>query len=498
MNGMSNPTFYDYTGHHPHVYPGFPALQLGWSNTSNRFGPQVNQHSAESRVVHKEPQLFSRISTGRSSEDGGHINEQAIDLLSQIDRSVVDVHGRELPESSRLVVDEDRLLLTDYFFFLMKQLRLVRFTESDRRTRGGKRENIKVGYGGLECVHCAIEGKNARKFFWSDVDRLANSFAEIPAHVIKCRRCPEDIKDALLELKKTHKEQMSRLPRGSQKVFFRRMWRRLHDDDPKAIELNRNALPGSQNSSIKGNQTTLTVNVSSKNDSPDKTESSSDESVLPIVRPGPEAVTALKQASNQEGPRSPSSRVLLAMPEDKEWLSDTDCFIRRQIEVFSASKDDVKVATKERKFHVKEGQVGIRCVHCAIAGAACMSAVAYPSAMNGIYESVREFQRLHLENCKNLPCSVKTELSKMQGAASLSSVLRTYYVLSAHALGLQDTPEGIRTGGKVTPIGSFSTVAFSEKNLRPDDLLGMDTDATKRTFEQISQGSSKKPRSNEK
>lgn len=476
LHGTPFHNYSDYPNHHTNAFSGFQTLQSGLEDApSNRFGPQRAQLMAESRVVRKEPQIMSRIAAGRNSESSGDINEHAIELLSQIDRSVLDVHGNELPESSRLVVDEDRLLLTDYFFFLMKQLRLVRFTESDRRTRGGKRENIKVGYGGLECVHCAIDAKNARKFFWSDVDRLANSFAEIPAHVIKCRRCPENIKDALLELKKSHKEQMSRLPRGSQKVFFRRMWRRLHDDDPKApTESNENHSPGSaRNFSERGNKANLTVSVSLKEESPDRTASSSDESTLPLVRPGPEAATALRQASIQDGPPSPSSRVLLAMPEDKEWLSDTDCFVRRQIEVFSASKDDVEVATKERKY-INLGQVGIRCVHCAIAGTACMSAVAYPSSMNGIYEAVREFQRLHLANCQHLPIAVKTELCKMQGAASLSSVLRTYYVLSAHAIGLRDTPEGIRTGGKVTPIGSFSAVAFSEKNLPTDKLVAMD------------------------
>ncbi|GAX10722.1 hypothetical protein FisN_14Lh238 [Fistulifera solaris] len=500
MHGMPVPTYYDHTGHLLHPYAGFSNLQLGWGNVSpNRFGPQGNQPiMAETRVVLDEPQRVSRSLTGRNVEGSGNVNESAIDLLSQIDRSLVDVHGRELPESARLVVDEDRLLLTDYFFFLMKQLRLVRFTESDRRTRGGKRENIKVGYGGLECVHCAVEGKNSRKFFWSDVDRLANSFAEIPAHVIKCRRCPENIKNALLELKGNHKEQMSRLPRGSQKVFFRRMWRRLHDDDTKLMDANRKALSGPLNAFAKSNAATLTVNVSPAKESPDKSNSSSDESILPLVRPGAEAGRLLKQAATQEGPPSPSSRVLLAMPEDKEWLSDTDCFIRRQIEVFAASTEDVKVATKERKYHIKEGQVGIRCVHCAIAGAACMSAVAYPSNMSSIYESVREFQRMHLDNCKNLPDSVKTELSKMQGAASLSSVLRTYYVLSAHSLGLQDTPEGIRTGGKITPLGSFGAVAFSEKNLRPENLLAMDKNETKRTFDNISpQSLSKKARRDE-
>merc|ERR1712151_867664 len=71
---------------------------------------------------------------------------------------------------------------------------------------------------------------SSRKFFWSNVDRLANSFAEIPGHLLKCKNCPDRIKNSLHVLKSKHPEQMAKLPRGSQKVFFRRMWRRVHMD----------------------------------------------------------------------------------------------------------------------------------------------------------------------------------------------------------------------------------------------------------------------------
>ena len=81
-------------------------------------------------------------------------------------------------------------------------------------------------------LYRGIEAPSARKFFWSTVDRLSNSFAdEIPSHVLKCRHCPAEIKDALLVLKEEHSDQMQMLPRGSQKVFLRRVWRRLHYGD---------------------------------------------------------------------------------------------------------------------------------------------------------------------------------------------------------------------------------------------------------------------------
>jgi hypothetical protein len=66
---------------------------------------------------------------------------------------------------------------------------------------------------------------------WSDVNRLSNSFACIPDHVITCRVCPKEVIDALLVLKDRHKSQMQSIPRGSQKHCLRKIWKKLHADD---------------------------------------------------------------------------------------------------------------------------------------------------------------------------------------------------------------------------------------------------------------------------
>ena len=392
----------------------------------------------------------------------------------------------EAAKLSRLVLDEDRLLLTEYFFFLMKQLRLCRFSESDRKTRGGKREKIKIGYGGLQCIHCA-DIPNSRKFFWSNVDRLANSFAEIPGHVLKCRRCPQQTKDALLTLKQYHPEQMARLPRGSQKVFFRRMWRRLHDEDPEhpepattptgAEKSDAENVTPNEAGKIKGENSPLGVKATKAEESP--LANASPETSLVPPRSAKEAAEALTLAAEQNQPLTPSQRVVLAIPEDKEWLSDMDCFIRKQLEVFCANQDDVETAQNDRKYPVFVGQVGIRCMHCSLTHGATGTAVAFPYAISQIYESVREFQRLHLDSCENLPAATKSKLATFKGSSSLSSVLRKYYQLAAKALGLQDTREGIRPGGESVPLSSqaafksFSdTGAPEQADAETDDKAG--------------------------
>jgi hypothetical protein len=458
--------------HHTQQYASLPRENTLYETSAYNQHPPPTTHRYSTESQQAATYGSSGLMTSRQSLPESSVEyDRAIEFLSANDKSLVGSDGEVLPETVMLVLGEDKLLLTDYFFYVMKQLRPVRFSEADRRTRGGKRENISVGYGGLQCVHCS-ELPNARKFFWSNVDRLANSFAEIPSHVLKCRRCPQPTKDALLLLKHRHPEQMARLPRGSQKVFFRRMWRRLHDEDPPGLE--DRASPITATSSTKSIPYTSALKTSRPNpvetglsmveNSPAGT-SGSEESIFMLQRSTEEAAKALADAAMQSDQPSPSSRVLLAVPDDPKWLSDTDCFIRRQLEVFCSTSEDVENARNDRKYPVQEGQVGIRCVHCALSKSGARGqAVAYPFNISGIYEAAREFQRLHLETCENLPPAAKSKLVTLKGSSSLSSVLRKYYIIAANALGLTDGRDGIHAGGKSIPIGSQAAFAFSDDN----------------------------------
>jgi len=89
------------------------------------------------------------------------------------------------------------------------------------------------------------------------------------------------------------------------------------------------------------------------------------------------------------------------------------------------------------------------------------NAVSFPYSISGIYESVREFQRLHLDCCPNLSDPMKEEMKNLKTSTSLSSVLRRYYVLAAKALGMRDTQDGIRSGGELIPIGNFADMIHS-------------------------------------
>jgi hypothetical protein len=257
------------------------------------------------------------------------------------------------------------------------------------------------------------------------------------------------------------------------------MWRRLHDADP--------APEGESSESLESEAGQPVVDIPSPHPAPQQQQqdaeeqsspsaghaeasasspgTSTDESAHFLERPTDEAAKALAESLTHSDPPSPSSRVLLGIPEDKEWLSDMDCFIRRNLEVFCATAEDVDYAHQDRKYPISVGQVGIRCIHCAMAGGrvACRgNAVAFPYSINGIYEGVREFQRLHLEQCDNLPAATRRKLEQVKGSSSLSSVLRKYYVIAANALVMYDTPDGIRSGGESVPVRSSAAFTFTE------------------------------------
>jgi hypothetical protein len=462
---------FQYPGQPPFPYPPnsdgrYPGAEDGFLDQRRAGGAPLGLPGAESHMSSGTIRLGASQQMQRKPDRSPESIQRCINHLVEKER---DYYARdpELSKIPKLVLDEDKLLLTDYFFYLMKQLRLCRFTESDRKTRGGKREKIKLGYGGLQCIHCA-DVPNARKFFWSNVDRLANSFAEIPGHVLKCRRCPQHTKDALLSLKLFHPDQMSGLPRGSQKVFFRRMWRRLHDEDPDPTALT----PAPSNEeNITPEKVDPCSPVNKKGEKKETTGSPASVGKtngyegIATKRSTKEAAKALADSGTNPGQLPPLTKHLLAIPEDKEWLSDMDCFIRNQLEVFCATETDVSVAQSDRKFPVHVRQVGIRCIHCSLANGDTGvqgQAVAYPLAVNGIYESVRELKRLHLDSCENVPTSIKQKLQEFNGSASLSSVLRKYYILGAKALGLRNTRDGIQAGGEHVPINPQAAFSFSE------------------------------------
>ena len=86
------------------------------------------------------------------------------------------------------------------------------------------------GFPGLECAHCG-ESPNPRRFFYRTADILNGNYAHIPNHVLSCKHVPTEVKKRLKRAKSSQANEKLGLPKGSQKRFFEKVWRRLHSKE---------------------------------------------------------------------------------------------------------------------------------------------------------------------------------------------------------------------------------------------------------------------------
>lgn len=148
----------------------------------------------------------------------------SLDILAQVASNVTTVN-------KPLVLPEDKPYIAEFLYVVMGQLQPCRFTEADRN----KRRLKDVGCIGVECKHCAGQ-VDGRKFFWSSVNAVESNFVSVHTHMMECRMVSKEIKENLAELKKLRKEQTAALKTGSQKAFFARVWKRLHEEPKKQKE----------------------------------------------------------------------------------------------------------------------------------------------------------------------------------------------------------------------------------------------------------------------
>ncbi len=90
-------------------------------------------------------------------------------------------------------------------------------------------------------------------------------------------------------------------------------------------------------------------------------------------------------------------------------------------------------------------QVGIRCRFCKHEEVRSRGsgAVSFPVSVCGIYESVKRWKSVHLAECRCIPDEVKENIKILENSTSVPTT-RQYWIDSARALGIDDTPDGLR------------------------------------------------------
>jgi hypothetical protein len=128
-----------------------------------------------------------------------------------------------------IVYPQDIEMIPPYVYFLMRQVEPCLFTEADRFVARSKGP---VGYPGFQCRHCNGHAGLGKYFPVTSRSLSTNSTSQnIHAHLLKCRKCPDVVKDRLVQLK-IEKSRSPRLEPGWRKVFFDKVWARLHQSPP--------------------------------------------------------------------------------------------------------------------------------------------------------------------------------------------------------------------------------------------------------------------------
>eukprot|EP00934_Nitzschia_sp_Nitz4_P004674 Nitzschia sp. Nitz4//scaffold43_size134323//31990//33099//NITZ4_003286-RA/size134323-processed-gene-0.34-mRNA-1//-1//CDS//3329551909//4664//frame0 len=160
---------------------------------------------------------------------GQNIMERPPTLLEE--PAMNDVSWDLLLGDSKLVFMKDRDLVPDALFVAMAQMKPCKLQSADRV---GCYKSRELGFTGMCCKHCGGQPGFGR-YYPNSVRSLAQTTTSqtILKHIgSKCRFCPPHIRQAVLELQRQQaaKEGIAAgRPRyGSRKIFFQRMWTRLH------------------------------------------------------------------------------------------------------------------------------------------------------------------------------------------------------------------------------------------------------------------------------
>ena len=157
--------------------------------------------------------------------------------------SAVKVHKKDKPklkETSetrmRLVEPSDRAVATGFSFAVLSEYTLCTFAETDRQ---GKRKGLSIGFPGMKCYHCNGTDRKGGRFFPSTIKTMADTkktLISIHNHIMKCPKCPEEVKEEILRLRHLHDEERYQQKYGSQKKFFLNIWSRIHGEQPAGAD----------------------------------------------------------------------------------------------------------------------------------------------------------------------------------------------------------------------------------------------------------------------
>ena len=167
--------------------------------------------------------------------------------------------------------------------------------------------------------------------------------------------------------------------------------------------------------------------------------------------------------------------VTLYMACDDESLSEYQCLVRKQIELFEAREEDVESNAQGRNKPIVLRQVGIRCRHCSKIPPRhrTRGATYYPARLQGLYQAAQNMASAHLCNhCQLIPDSLRQKLIILRDRKSSAGGGKQYWADGVRVLGVIEAEDVLRFSPKAKEDKSNETqgdTAGSEESSKDQD-----------------------------
>ncbi len=402
---------------------------------------------------------------------------------------------------------EDSLYLNPLHCFVRKNIEcFVATTKDIAAPCPGRKNSVIAGQVGLRCIHCRnVYSRNRTKravCYPSSVSRVYHCVSDMKFdHFSTCKYLPEEERAVFNQLKAScaSKKRGKKIGVGSCNTA------RYYHDSAAKLGMVNGPKPGLVTLSLPVNATIqnelaqgTNLTPKAKNDNSVRKDSpkSINSNQLLKVSPQPEgpSTTAFPRPSTLPQPPLPNldspeifnveknddqvtfQRRLLAAPNDESVLAPIHCFVRKNVEIFAATAEDVAAPAPGRKTRVTIGQIGIRCIHCTKLSPKerVKRAICYPPSISSIYHTVSNMKFDHFGACRGISMDMKQEFASLRqptgqnvGKKVNRKTTAQYYIDSAiQDLNLVDSPTGIRagqsdSGSTISSDRNIPTMSFS-------------------------------------
>ncbi|KAL3920456.1 MAG: hypothetical protein SGARI_006938 [Bacillariaceae sp.] len=174
-----------------------------------------------------------------------------------------------------------------------------------------------------------------------------------------------------------------------------------------------------------------------------------------------------RSVATSSGGRAP---IIMYMPCDDESLSEYQCVLRKQIELFQATSEDVQWNAQGRNKAIVLGQVGIRCRYCARlpTWSRARGAVYYSATLNGLYQAAQNMAKNHLcRHCRLIPDDTKRQLMNLRNCKRRAVGGKKYWAEGARVQGVIQTADGLYFEGFDGNRSDSAKAAASSSSSRP-------------------------------